>query len=519
MGFSPEVKKDALLRSARHCCVCRLPKVRNLEVHHIVPEADGGPQTIENAVVLCFDCHADAGHYNIRQPRGNKFHPGELRRSRDKWLEMVEENSLATVEDPSLACQYLVVSNKNMCADLLSSNAESLPIAPNTLFYPIRSVQAFQQKEVLRALRGFNLGAEYEQFTEHMRLADYLVARPEAEASASGGAERTFSIEHLSRLGAPQLSFIREMQDLGLSLEVLSWISAHEGGCGDGAIKESWNLPEFCAVWLLVTNVDQQAVIPHSIHGIAEDTGSLFGPRSFALRIAEARDTVRLPPAPLLPNQSIAFPIASAYTEPAGRPLAGDSLFTDQISHGAYQEFAAIGDWPSLTRSWVVGPSWWPLEIEFSRGAATGVAPVHTLEPTSTYTMIQGFEVGSCPHAFVRSSSSTEWEYLRPVLVGAVEDELTDYVSLPEGAIEVCIVELELERTWITRLRVGPAIFYRIALNPGEGIVVDVRGSTEFEVKGQYTPGLAESGAESGADVGPRHFRANPDAFVLKPLS
>mgnify|MGYP001369933802 FL=1 len=33
-----------------------------LEVHHIVPLADGGPDTVDNAVALCPNCHRQCHH-------------------------------------------------------------------------------------------------------------------------------------------------------------------------------------------------------------------------------------------------------------------------------------------------------------------------------------------------------------------------------------------------------------------------------------------------------------------------
>jgi len=69
MGFPATIRERALVASARHCCVCHRYKGINIEVHHIAPEASGGSNDFDNAVVLCFDCHADAGHYNAEHPR------------------------------------------------------------------------------------------------------------------------------------------------------------------------------------------------------------------------------------------------------------------------------------------------------------------------------------------------------------------------------------------------------------------------------------------------------------------
>jgi DNA-binding MarR family transcriptional regulator len=92
MPFSRSVREEALVRSGRRCCLCHRHAGVNLEVHHIVQEADGGPNMIENAIVLCFDCHANVGHYNPHHPRGTKYSPQELRRHRDAWWEWYRQN-------------------------------------------------------------------------------------------------------------------------------------------------------------------------------------------------------------------------------------------------------------------------------------------------------------------------------------------------------------------------------------------------------------------------------------------
>lgn len=56
-------------------------------MHHMVQEADGGPNILENAIVLCSKCHSEAGHYIPRHPLGTKYSPNELRRHRDEWWE------------------------------------------------------------------------------------------------------------------------------------------------------------------------------------------------------------------------------------------------------------------------------------------------------------------------------------------------------------------------------------------------------------------------------------------------
>jgi hypothetical protein len=54
MPFSEAVKLEAKRRSDFQCAACRNPFV---EVHHLIPQAENGPDTIDNACPLCARCH------------------------------------------------------------------------------------------------------------------------------------------------------------------------------------------------------------------------------------------------------------------------------------------------------------------------------------------------------------------------------------------------------------------------------------------------------------------------------
>jgi hypothetical protein len=62
-----------------------------MEMDHIVQAADGGPDTQDNAIPVCFDCHAEIHAYNDRHPKGRKFSAEELRGHRDQWLQICRE--------------------------------------------------------------------------------------------------------------------------------------------------------------------------------------------------------------------------------------------------------------------------------------------------------------------------------------------------------------------------------------------------------------------------------------------
>lgn len=63
-----------------------------MQLHHIVPEANGGPDTTDNCVPLCLECHEEVGSYNPNHPIGRKFTEQELKRHRDVWFDFVKSH-------------------------------------------------------------------------------------------------------------------------------------------------------------------------------------------------------------------------------------------------------------------------------------------------------------------------------------------------------------------------------------------------------------------------------------------
>jgi len=58
-----------------------------MEVHHLVPESEGGTDDIDNAIPLCFDCHSEVMRYDVHHPRGSKYKVDELKTRRDQVYE------------------------------------------------------------------------------------------------------------------------------------------------------------------------------------------------------------------------------------------------------------------------------------------------------------------------------------------------------------------------------------------------------------------------------------------------
>lgn len=82
---------NLLAECHRYCCICFRPCGVKMEIDHIIPRKDGGTGNIENAIAVCFDCHADIHHYNDSHPKGRKFRPEELRKHKEQWLKICKD--------------------------------------------------------------------------------------------------------------------------------------------------------------------------------------------------------------------------------------------------------------------------------------------------------------------------------------------------------------------------------------------------------------------------------------------
>jgi hypothetical protein len=86
--FDPQEAEKLLVACHRRCCICHRWCGSKIELDHIEQATDGGSDAIDNAIAVCFDCHAEAHAYNPRHPRGRKFSATELRAHRDQWLQI-----------------------------------------------------------------------------------------------------------------------------------------------------------------------------------------------------------------------------------------------------------------------------------------------------------------------------------------------------------------------------------------------------------------------------------------------
>ena len=92
MAFSEQLKSIIRKRAHFQCCLCHALYV---EIHHIIPESEDGPDTEENAAPLCPSCHERYG----ANPEKRKF----IREARDFWYELCATRFLSEANQMRLA--------------------------------------------------------------------------------------------------------------------------------------------------------------------------------------------------------------------------------------------------------------------------------------------------------------------------------------------------------------------------------------------------------------------------------
>lgn len=97
-GFNRDEVAALLVLCHRRCCVCHRFCGTKIETDHIVPAAESQDHSIENAIPVCFDCHAEIHAYNPKHPRGRRFTPEELRKHKEQWLHICETRPEIFVE-------------------------------------------------------------------------------------------------------------------------------------------------------------------------------------------------------------------------------------------------------------------------------------------------------------------------------------------------------------------------------------------------------------------------------------
>jgi len=491
MAFPPEVKQAALVAAARHCCVCHRYKGVKVEVHHIVQEGDGGSNDFDNAIVLCFDCHADAGHYNPRHPRGSKLSLVELRVARDRWFEIVRKGITAPSTEPDLFYyRYLVCRDLDILKEIVNKDLTRIPVKDPVLVEnaSLDFLSVLVREEEEASGQGYFFGDTFPDRDAYLRNHPEAVAPDRSDGPHSFFEfVRTPSREELIKQWSPGRPLLRRLLEVGAQPQDISVIGSYFEGCGIPVYQEVIITMPLWTAFLVAENVHNSALTIKAMN-FAPDPGPPYRFRPFRPSNADANE-INMPSAPLRPGMTTIIPLG-VLLGPLHKVERCWSETTSYIKAGLVQSLShcTVSSEDSLAYG-LWGPFLWPLGFRVVDTGLNRYQQVHELDLANMYTLDRHWQMGSCPHLFFVSSISGRISYFGPLFAAGQGKTMIESFIVPYGFDTALIAELEEETTHLYAAWIGSNYYpLSVSLRPGQIFTFQVEAGSSIHVQGHYEP-------------------------------
>ncbi|HBX52632.1 MAG: hypothetical protein A2W98_14675 [Bacteroidetes bacterium GWF2_33_38] len=485
MGFSPTIKQQVMNDSARHCCVCHRYKGIKIEVHHIKQEADGGSNTYENAIPLCFDCHSDAGHFNDRHPRGTKFSIPELINARNKWYEFVKKNPIVEKRLISnhIHSSYYVLHSFDILESTIKGTLSTVNkyrnrvlLSENLILKEWKSILDSHKKDfgfnieqrMILEIRQFSSIEEYFQEYEGVEIIDKTSADyPYYEA------KRKTDWSSILSIVKPNL-FLDQLSKSGIKAEQFCTSLLHKNGETCGGEVPNFEYTEYLEIsplsfiFLGLTNASKEQIKLNSL-------------------LTKEGTKTNLPNFNLLSYEMVLLPIATAINL---NGIDRNCIILEHIDGDRGQDFSRVLNSQDFDKENVcffinrINP----ISVIYNDNHDEYEVEIHDLDFNNLYSINSYWQCGSCPHLFYINIHGHQ-EYVRELLVSSSYKKGIDNIVVPKNIFEIVIRELEDEITHIDKIRINNKIFREnILLRKGESLIVKVNPDDKIVIEGSYEP-------------------------------
>ena len=417
-------------------------------MHHIQPESTGGLNTYDNGIALCFDCHADAGHYNPKHPRGTKFSPSELRNAKDNWLQIVKDNNVQQATDSdNFYCRYYLCKNYEQLVEISNGDLSRFPVENPLLFnnevvgllktiienHPdsYRHANAWgdslpNEENYLKQYPNSKLGTEIEDWYPYYQIIR-VPSKDELEA--------------LQRKDG----LLRLMLKSDLPIEDVAMVGAYCDGCGSPGFQDEFIFRKLWCSFLAVTNLSNKPVTLQSIVGTIyhnhEAEFSSFNQSNDNL------ENIPMPKAPVPHNSTVLLPLAIILPPfyPAKRNRWSET-YDDEHRHVQIVSHEGV-DKPDYSDYLVYGTQIISKAIKYKVEGKTELQEIHDFDLSNMYTIDRSWECGSCPHLFISSKSGQNISYCKELLAHCCLVDGKENFFVPEHVDSIIIAEIEDEVT------------------------------------------------------------------------
>lgn len=489
MAFSDSIRREALVKSIRRCCVCRRYTGVGIEVHHIKPQASGGQDTLDNAIVLCFDCHTAAGHYNTKHPRGTKYSPKELRQHRDEWWAKVESSGIADpapVDLPDYYVRHLICMDYEATRELLRFDKQNLPFDFN---YLEENVVADFMRHVLEddlpytwAMSKTSEGNYWGTDTGYQSVKAFHDANPNFQ----GADRRKVELDDFGSDGIRSKLLLQCFKE-GLSGEELGHAIVYNEECGGSGYTYYYSVRRPVFIFAHIKNTSYTPIMLEALISQRREIIEL-SPMPYTMTITNPTER-DMAPLRLEPGQSVLVPEMVLLTDPHYDDYTTVWSEYNALSLEQGQDFGFRNTPSEHTQDYyLIGPSEQIHGFKANCQKEDRSFPVHSFDPNRCYMMARYWHVGSCPHVFFETTDRV-WVYSGDILIDGYNRETTSEVIIPAGASRMRIIEIEIELTHIHSLKVNgrEQLDASITLQRGDNCDFDVEGADQVLIIGRYS--------------------------------
>ncbi len=460
MSFSSKVKEEVLVCSARHCCVCHRYCGVGIEVHHIIPKEKGGDDLFENAIPLCFDCHANAGHYNPKHPRGTKYSPRELEKARENWYEQVKNRGVKTPAQfaPELLIKHLKTNNWEILTEIVNGNYAAFP-EKNIFLYKNETFKFFERLVNLYKNNSRPVVCTGNYFDNIKDLFDKrpnIKGIPNRELSEN----EKYNFSPYRDLQEGDKEYINDpiaikLVENGAKLKEVADVSYDWLVCGDGpaSILEAFTLKKISFTFLVIKNVSDNMVTIQSYGDSIIKSDFCY--KALLIALEEKGDIQEMPKMKLEKDQTIVIPqFAFIDQKTHNFNLEVASNFPlKEIGYGYVQSLDYLSTKHELKEELQFGPINAVKFLEYYiEGYSTGqTIKIHEFDNNNLFIVDRFWECGSCPHIYLYSDE--QWSYFGETVFS--ESVKTHQHLIQKSVLKIALAEIEKEESFFEKFEIS----------------------------------------------------------------
>ena len=473
-----------MIDSARRCCVCKRYKGVGVEIHHIIPKANGGEDTYDNGIVLCFDCHCAAGHYNSDHPRGTKYSPQELIGHKERWFEHVKTNPYQMGEDEDdhkIVCRYYVTSDRETASRVFEFDENSMLKTKYLLQTPSL------QKQFQELKNAYNAGVQdnetdgwAEEFYENR--SELVEKYPEFK-----GCQNVALSERILKEGKLTDPFALKLIENGASPEQVASMNYFHEACGGSGWGIDYQTRKPYFVFAQIINLDDENIRVTSLNNQPFELNPLI--KSDVFDMSEVQNLSALNNMELSKEENIclflgvvAGPIdydPSSYQFEMGPEIdennEGDTLVRTSLnSEGVDSDFATCGK------------IYIPKTISFFKDGKELEVAFEDFRPDTLFLISREWLCGSCPHLFGINKSTGDVQFVQTLFDSSTGDIIEEKIDCKDFS-KIIIAEFDNEISKIISVKLDRKEFLiEKEMRYGDSIILDVNNTELAVINGLY---------------------------------